>query len=111
MLQFPVMALLLFVPTVAMSKRLIAPLLTFASSTYHIYLFHRIVPEHFPEWLGSTWSQPFFVTVSIVFGIACGIAAYVAQNALLKWVSRRVMPELDGLMFRLRLRKSTEAAE
>ena len=111
MLQFPVMALLLFVPTVAMSKRLIAPLLTFASSTYHIYLFHRIVPEHFPEWLGSTWSQPFFVTVSIVFGIACGIAAYVAQNALLRWVSRRVMPELDGLMFRLRLRKSTEAAE
>ena len=45
MVQIPVMAVLLFLPAIRLPRLVLPGLMLIAASSYHIYLFHLIIPE------------------------------------------------------------------
>ncbi|MCV6597967.1 MAG: AMP-binding protein [Mangrovicoccus sp.] len=103
LLQLPVIGALLFLPRIYLPKALILPVIGFAAAGYHIYLFHRLVPDNLPGLLGRGISEDLYVGLSIVVGVLCGLLAYWLQNRLLGWgmgvklsVARRPMVLRNG---------------
>ena len=93
MMQFAIIAILLYAPRVRLPRPAVVAGLFFAAAGYHVYLFHRIIPDHAPELLGGEVRGPAFVILSIVVGIATGIAAfelYKAAQRLLQKVRMRL---------------------
>jgi len=76
MLQFAVVATLLLVPHVSLPRPVIPALMLVSAASYHIYLFHRIVPEI----LGLDGLGPPGMMASVAVGIASGIAAMALQR-------------------------------
>jgi acyl-CoA synthetase (AMP-forming)/AMP-acid ligase II len=76
MLQFAVVATLLLVPHVSLPRPVIPALMLVSAASYHIYLFHRIVPEI----LGLDGLGPPGIMASVAVGIASGIAAMALQR-------------------------------
>ena len=85
MLQFGVVAMLLGLPSLKLPKSAIPPLMLVSASSYHIYLFHRIVPE-LP---GLDALGPFGILASIAVGIVSGIGAMALQRLAFTGLSRR----------------------
>ena len=99
LIQVPVIGLLLFVPKLPAPRVMVVPMLTFAAAGYHIYLFHRLMPDYLPDLLGRAQSPTLFVWGSMVAGIGCGFVAYLLQNRLMKgfvWLSRRMKARSDA---------------
>lgn len=74
-------------PAVPVPRRLVGWLVPLAASSYHIYLFHRFVPELALAPL-SGLSPVAFQGLSIVGGIAAGLAARALQRFLIDRASK-----------------------
>jgi acyl-CoA synthetase (AMP-forming)/AMP-acid ligase II len=74
---------LIFLPTMLLPRALAAWLFPIAAASYHIYLFHRLVPEVVMVSLYGTDMPPqLFHTIAIVGGIAVGFLAWFAQGRM-----------------------------
>lgn len=85
LLQLPVMAMLLFLPTIRLPRFTVPAVLLIAASSYHIYLFHLIIPEMLKLGSFGTWG----IAASVVIGAITGIAAASLQRHALAGLSRR----------------------
>ena len=85
MLQFGVVATLLGLPSLSLPRLAIPAVMLVSASSYHIYLFHRIVPEL----LGLDALGAFGVLASIAVGIVSGIGAMALQRLAFSGLSRR----------------------
>ncbi|WP_085025104.1 AMP-binding protein [Ensifer aridi] len=87
LLQIAVLAALLFLPRISVprwSAQLILPL---SAAGFHIYILHRFVPELLLPSLQPFLPPLAFALCSIVGGTMLGIAAWLAQRQLLKWLA------------------------
>ena len=84
-------ALLIFRPRVevpALAARLVLPV---AASSYHIYLFHRLLPELLlPQPDVQLW-QPLAAAIAVVGGILVGLGVYAVQRRLIGYLAERCM--------------------
>ncbi|SUU89011.1 2-acyl-glycerophospho-ethanolamine acyltransferase [Aminobacter aminovorans] len=87
MLQLACVATLLYAPRVTVPRQVAALALPVAAAGYHIYLFHRLVPELLLTQLKLPW--PVMITLSVAAGILSGVAAFHAQKALTAWLASR----------------------
>lgn len=78
MMQFAVLAVLLEIPLFRLPRLAIPSVMLISAASYHIYLFHRIVPEL----LGLDGMGPFGVLASIAAGLVSGIGAAALQRRL-----------------------------
>lgn len=85
MVQIPVMAALLFLPSIRLPRFVLPGVMLIAASSYHIYLFHLIIPEMLK--LGSFGGLG--IAASVVIGAMTGIAAASLQRHALAGLSRR----------------------
>ncbi|MBT1156414.1 hypothetical protein J1C56_12510 [Aminobacter anthyllidis] len=70
-----------------MPRPVAALALPVAAAGYHVYLFHRLVPELLLPQLKLPW--PAMATLSVATGILTGIAAAHGQKALTAWLAGR----------------------
>ncbi|MFK0272139.1 AMP-binding protein [Ensifer sp. NPDC090286] len=96
LLQICVLAALLYLPRVSLprwSAQLILPL---SAAGFHIYILHRFVPELLILPLQPALPPAAFSLLSIVGGVALGLAAWFGQRQLLKalaaWRGREIRP-------------------
>lgn len=85
LVQIPVMAMLLFLPAIRLPRLAVPAVMLVAASSYHIYLFHRVIPQM----LGLDQMGPWGITASVTIGIITGIAAAALQRLVLTSLSRR----------------------
>jgi len=86
---FASVGILLYAPRIvvpAWAARLVLPV---AAASYHIYLFHRILPEIFLPQPDVAISQPIAATVAVVSGVAVGLAVHAVQGRAVAWVMER----------------------
>jgi len=82
MLVLGAVSVLLFIPRMTLpgwAARLILPV---SAASYHIYLFHRIIPD----WLGLG-TQPAGVATAILIGLASGLAVFWLQKQFFGWLA------------------------
>jgi acyl-CoA synthetase (AMP-forming)/AMP-acid ligase II/surface polysaccharide O-acyltransferase-like enzyme len=84
LLQAGVVGCLVYLPAIAVPAWLRRPLLVVAHSSFHIYLFHRFVPELLILPFETIWPQPIFQTVAITGGMVLGIATCWGQGVLVR---------------------------
>ncbi|NUS69588.1 MAG: AMP-binding protein, partial [Ensifer adhaerens] len=96
LLQIAVLAALLYLPRVSLprwSAQLILPL---SAAGFHIYILHRFVPELLMVPLQPALPPAAFSLLSIVGGVALGLAAWLGQRQFLKtlavWRKREIRP-------------------
>ncbi|MGE3364005.1 MAG: AMP-binding protein [Rhizobiaceae bacterium] len=82
-------AILLYAPRVAVPAWLARLVLPIAAASYHIYLFHRILPEIFLPQPDVALSQPVAATVAVVSGVAIGLAVHALQGKAVAWLMER----------------------
>jgi acyl-CoA synthetase (AMP-forming)/AMP-acid ligase II len=88
-MQLAAVAILLYWPKLRVpgsSARLVLPI---AAASYHIYLFHRVLPDLLlppPDPSALDWVA---ALVAVVGGVAVGIAAFALQGAGLGWLAGR----------------------
>ncbi|WP_395451494.1 hypothetical protein ACHMW7_13045 [Aminobacter sp. UC22_36] len=87
MLQLACVAMLLYAPRITVPRQVAALALPVAAAGYHIYLFHRLVPELLLPQLKLPW--PVMTTLSVATGILTGIAIFHAQKVLTAWLAGR----------------------
>ena len=84
-------ALLIFRPRVevpALAARLVLPV---AAASYHIYLFHRLLPELLlPQPDVQLW-HPLAAAIAVVGGILVGLGVYAVQRRLTGYLAERRM--------------------
>ena len=85
MLQFSVVVVLLFVPHVRLPRHAVPAVMLVSAASYHIYLFHRIVPEV----LGLDAMGLSGIMASIALGLLCGIGAAALQRLVFARLGRR----------------------
>lgn len=84
MLQFGVVAMLLGLPTMRLPRVAIPAVMLISAASYHVYLFHRIVPEM----LGLDAMGPAGVIAAIAVGLVSGIGAMALQRLIFTRLSR-----------------------
>ncbi|KQU76535.1 hypothetical protein ASC75_02680 [Aminobacter sp. DSM 101952] len=89
MLQLACVAVLLYRPRVAVPKQVAALALPVAAAGYHIYLFHRLVPELLAPQFKALASWPVATALSVAVGMLTGIAAFHGQKAVAASLSAR----------------------
>ncbi|MFC6445733.1 AMP-binding protein [Shinella zoogloeoides] len=76
---------LLFLPALPVPRWLFAALMPVAAASYHIYLFHRLVPEVLMAPLHGTGIAPaLFHGAAILGGLAAGIAVWALQRVAVR---------------------------
>jgi acyl-CoA synthetase (AMP-forming)/AMP-acid ligase II len=79
---------LLYGPAVPVPRWLFSLLMPMAAASYHVYLFHRLVPDVLMAPLHGTGISPtLFHVTAILGGLAAGIAAWALQRALIRRLS------------------------
>lgn len=79
---------LLYAPAVPVPRWLFALLMPVAAASYHIYLFHRLVPDVLMTPLHGTNIAPMlFHVTAIVGGLAIGILAWSLQRIIVRWLA------------------------
>jgi acyl-CoA synthetase (AMP-forming)/AMP-acid ligase II len=86
-LQLPVLSALLYLPRVRLPRAVAALVLPVAAASYHVYLFHRLVPEQLLAPLGPHLAGWAFTALSIVGGVAAGLVVHAVQSAVLARLS------------------------
>lgn len=79
-LQFAVIAALLYCPRVTLPTRLATVALPIAAAGYHIYLFHRFVPEVLLAPFAADMPPALLAVVAVTGGVAMGFLAYRIQK-------------------------------
>lgn len=85
MLQFALLAALLSAPRVSLPRRIVRLVLPISAASYHIYLFHRFVPELILTPLEGMLPWSIFTAASIFGGVAAGLLANEFLKNLLRW--------------------------
>jgi len=80
---------LLYIPQMALPKRLAQLVLPIAAASYHIYLYHRIVPELLLPRPDLSISQPAITALAVLTGLLSGLAAFLVQKQLKAWLAER----------------------
>ena len=92
MLQFGVVAVLLGLPSVWLPRLVLPAVMLISAASYHIYLFHRIVPE----FLGLDDHRAFGIIASIALGIVSSIGAMFLQRMIFAGLGRRASLSASG---------------
>ncbi len=92
MLQFGVVAVLLGLRSVWLPRLVLPAVMLISAASYHIYLFHRIVPE----FLGLDDHRAFGIIASIALGIVSGIGAMFLQRMIFAGLGRRASLSASG---------------
>lgn len=82
-------AMLLYAPRIAAPAWMARLVLPVAAASYHMYLFHRILPEIFLPQPDVAVSQPLAATVAVVSGIAVGLGVHALQGKAIAWLMER----------------------
>ena len=86
-LQLPVMSALLFLPTIRLPRIILPSVMLVAASSYHIYLFHLVIPELLKLQGYGGWG----VAATVVVGLITGIAATTLQRLALSSFNRKTV--------------------
>lgn len=89
MLQLMCIAVLLYRPRLSVPNWLAGLVLPVAAAGYHIYLFHRLLPELFLPQPDELVFRPVLSAIAVVIGIASGLLAFHAQRAITAWMAGR----------------------
>ncbi len=89
MLQLFCVTVLLYLPRVSVPKLVADLALPVAAAGYHIYLFHRLLPEMLLPKPNPLAFDPLVTLVAIAIGLASGFAAYQGQKAVAAWLASR----------------------
>jgi hypothetical protein len=84
---FGAVLVLLYVPRIALPGWVAQCVLPVSAASYHIYLFHRILPE----WLlpHPKLAEPAFTALAVAIGIVSGLGMFMLQKWLLGLLARR----------------------
>ena len=82
-------AILLYLPRLRLPRSLVQILLPVAAASYHIYLFHRILPDWLLPQPDPAIVQPLLAVIAVTSGVAVGMAAFALQKAALGMFARR----------------------
>jgi hypothetical protein len=94
-LQFTLLAALLFAPRIQLPRSFVGFVLPISAASYHIYLFHRFVPDLILAPLEGMLPWSVLTAASIVGGVAVG---FVPRSPLLVRLHRHILaPLLVGL--------------
>lgn len=74
----------LWIPT--WSAKLVLPI---GAASYHIYLFHRILPDLLLPQPDPATAQPLAATIAVVSGVAVGLAVRALQGRLMAYLAQR----------------------
>ena len=85
LLQLPVMAALLFLPSIRLPRLILPGVMLVAASSYHIYLFHLVIPDMLKLQGYGGWG----IAATVVVGLVTGIAAATLQRLALGSLSRK----------------------
>ncbi|MCA3554819.1 AMP-binding protein [Aestuariivirga sp.] len=85
LLQIPVMAVLLFLPALRLPRVLLPGVMSVAAASYHIYLFHLVIPELLRMQDYGAWG----IAATVTTGVLTGIAAATLQRLALAGLSRK----------------------
>lgn len=85
LLQLPVVAALLFLPTVRLPRLILPGVMLVAASSYHIYLFHLAIPDMLKLQNFGAWG----IAATVAIGVVSGIAAASLQRLAFTRLSRR----------------------
>ena len=89
MLQLMCIAVLLYRPRLSVPNWLAGLALPIAAAGYHIYLFHRLLPELLLPQPNELVFNPVLSAVAVVIGIVSGLVAFQAQRAVATWLVGR----------------------
>ena len=103
-LVFAAVAALLYAPRVHLPRWALRAALPISAAGYHIYLFHRILPELLLPQPDQMYFHLLPVTLAIVVGILCGLAVHAVQGKVIAWLADRRF----GLGEKQRLRQTIE---
>jgi acyl-CoA synthetase (AMP-forming)/AMP-acid ligase II len=92
MIQFGVVGVLVGLPAVWLPRLVLPAVMLISAASYHIYLFHRIVPEL----LGLDDHGAFGIIASIALGIVSGIGAMLLQRMIFAGLGRRASLSASG---------------
>ncbi|PZF75526.1 AMP-dependent synthetase [Aestuariivirga litoralis] len=85
LVQLPVMAMLLFLPAIRLPRLVLPGVMLVAASSYHIYLFHLVIPELLQLQGYGLWG----IAATVAVGLVTGIAAATLQRLALASLSRK----------------------
>ncbi|MEO5325296.1 AMP-binding protein [Mesorhizobium sp. CC13] len=89
MLQLVGITVLLYLPRVSVPKQVAMLALPVAAAGYHIYLFHRLLPEMFLPQPNPLAFDPLVASTAVAIGLVSGLAAFHAQKAIAAWLATR----------------------
>ena len=89
MLVLAAVAALLYAPRVRLWRWLVLAVLPISAAGYHIYLFHRIIPELLLLQPDPANLQPWPAVLAIVIGILSGLAVHMIQGKAIAWLASR----------------------
>jgi hypothetical protein len=89
MLQLVCVGLLLYRPRITIPKLLASFVLPVSAASYHIYLFHRILPDLLLPQPRALAVDPLAAVAAIVSGVATGLIMFALQKRLIGWLARR----------------------
>lgn len=72
---------------IALPAWLVQIVLPISAASYHIYLFHRIVPEWLLPGPDLAVSQPTVTIAAVAIGLLSGLGAFALQRQLTRWLS------------------------
>lgn len=84
LLQLQVLSLLLFMPRIQLPKPVLRSVLPISAASFHIYLFHRFVPELLLLPLEAMLPGPLFTGLAVAGGVGLGLLAYEAQKQIVR---------------------------
>ncbi|MCA3559502.1 MAG: AMP-binding protein [Aestuariivirga sp.] len=85
LIQLPAMAALLFLPAIRLPRPMLPGVMLVAASSYHIYLFHQVIPELLQLQSYGAWG----IAATVAIGLITGIAAATLQRLALAGLSRK----------------------
>lgn len=88
-LVFASVTILLYLPRLRLPAWAIRAALSIAAASYHIYLFHRILPVVLLPKPDVDLSHPFAAALAVISGILVGLGAYTLQNQAIAWFASR----------------------
>ncbi|MER9278455.1 hypothetical protein [Mesorhizobium sp. M0522] len=89
MLVLGAVFVLLFIPRITLPGWAAHLILPVSAASYHIYLFHRVIPDWLLPQLDLDTQQPAGPAAAISIGLASGLVVFWLQKQLVGWLAYR----------------------
>lgn len=89
MLVLGAVFVLLFIPRITLPTWAAPLILPVSAASYHIYLFHRVIPDWLLPQLDLGTQQPSGPAAAISIGLASGLAVFWLQKQFIGWLAYR----------------------